>query len=130
MNLIESRKIALTGALTVVFQFFEEEEPLDLSWSGEHQDRIVWQLENGDLVRFLVSAHIEFEGLAIGKPDHLGDCIYKSFNDFLQPGDCAEDMTMEALENARTWTSRLLSELTGETLDIDREAIRKALTRP
>lgn len=63
-----------------------EEQDLDLSWdeSGE----TLKGLQNGSLVAFCARARVLFRGLEVAS-DYLGNCIYKSLEDFADHRECA-----------------------------------------
>jgi hypothetical protein len=66
----------------------EEEYDLDLSWDEDGETAKA--LERGELIAF--TAHVQVihrpTGAVLGD-DYLGNCVYKSFEDFMDHRECA-----------------------------------------
>lgn len=96
----------------------ETEYDLDLSW--DETDRTQKQLESGDLIAFC--AHVQVthrpSGAVLGN-DYLGNCIYKSFADFMDHRACGRQN--------RKWARQGKAGRCGSYFsDMIREAIREA----
>src|ERR1700732_211254 len=63
-----------------------EEQDLDLSWDDTGSTR--QGLEDGSLVCFCARARVFLRGLEVSS-DYLGQCIYKSLDDFQDHKECA-----------------------------------------
>lgn len=83
---------ALPG-LVVVFEFFPEADVWEID------DATQRRIDAGELEHFWVRAQGVIEGVPLGIPDTLGDCIYKSIRAFLG-GDYAADMKRTAISSA------------------------------
>lgn len=70
-----------------------EETDLDISWDDTGATRE--GLENGSLVAFCARARVFLRGMEIAS-DYLGNCIYKSLEDFMDHKECAA-------ENRKRW---------------------------
>ena len=64
-----------------------EEFDLDLSWDEDGQTRE--GLENGTLIAFCARARVFLRGKEIAS-DYLGNCIYKSLEDFANHKECGK----------------------------------------
>ncbi len=63
------------------------EDDLDISWDDSGETRR--GLENGSLIAFCARARVYFRGLEVSS-DYLGNCIYKSLEDFADHKECAK----------------------------------------
>lgn len=63
-----------------------EEDDLDLSW--DENGETLKGLQNGSLVAFCARARVLFRGLELAS-DYLGNCVYKSLEDFEDHRECA-----------------------------------------
>lgn len=70
----------------VIIDAVEEECP-DLSWADEET---LHRLEIGSLVNFTARARVFLRGKEIAS-DYLGNCIYKSLDDFQDHKECAAE---------------------------------------
>lgn len=66
-----------------------EEFDIDLSWDDD--GRVATGLDNGEFIVFCAHAYVEYmpTGKVIGE-DYLGQCIYKSFDDFADHRECGK----------------------------------------
>jgi hypothetical protein len=64
-----------------------EEEDLELSWDDDGFSKR--GLEDGSLVAFCARARVYFRGLEVAS-DYLGNCIYKSLEDFADHKECGK----------------------------------------
>jgi hypothetical protein len=62
-----------------------EEDDLDLSWDETGETRK--GLESGRFIAFVARVRVFFRGNEVGT-DYLGNCIYKSFDDFMDHREC------------------------------------------
>ena len=65
----------------------EEEYDVDLSWDDDGSTRE--GLENGTLIAFCAKAAVYYRGREIAT-DYLGNCIYKSLDDFMDHKECGK----------------------------------------
>lgn len=65
-----------------------EEEDLDLSWDEDGSTRA--GLESGSLIAFCARARVFLRGLEVAS-DYLGNCVYKSLDDFQDHKECAAE---------------------------------------
>ena len=65
----------------------EEEYDVDLSWDDDGSTRE--GLENGTLIAFCAKAAVYCRGREIAT-DYLGNCIYKSLDDFMDHKECGK----------------------------------------
>ncbi len=65
----------------------EEEYDVDLSWDDDGSTRE--GLENGTLIAFCAKATVYYRGREIAT-DYLGNCIYKSLDDFMDHKECGK----------------------------------------
>lgn len=77
---------------------------LDLSW--DEDGSAAEGLKRGELVAFCARATVLFNGAEIGC-DYLGNCIYRSFEDFRTDGGYFPDMVRCAIREARIFASNL-----------------------
>lgn len=96
------RKIEKLG-LTIQFRFFAETSDLDFG-SAEDRAEIQQKIERGELEHFCAQAQAYLEGVPIGEPDYLGDCIYKSIDEFMEDPYCP-DMVNAAIANAKAFAA-------------------------
>ena len=64
-----------------------EEDDLDLSWDDTGETRE--GLESGRFIAFVARVRVFFHGQTVGT-DYLGNCIYKSFDDFMDHRECGK----------------------------------------
>lgn len=64
----------------------EEEHDVDLSWDDESTSE---GLANGTLIAFCAKAAVYYRGREIAT-DYLGNCVYKSLDDFMDHKECGK----------------------------------------
>lgn len=75
-----------------------EETDLDLSW--DDTGKVREDLEAGELIAFVARVRVFFQGTEIGT-DYLGNCIYKSLEDFQDHRECGKQNAKYARQEQR-----------------------------
>jgi hypothetical protein len=75
-----------TRNFSVVVEAYPEHE-LDLSWDEDHS--VANGLRTGRLIAFLAHAEVILNGRVVGEY-WLGNCIYRSFEDFMDHKECGK----------------------------------------
>jgi hypothetical protein len=64
-----------------------EEDNLDLSW--DEDGSVTKGLKNGEFIAFCARVRVWLKGQCVGT-DYLGDCIYRSFAEFMDHKECGK----------------------------------------
>ena len=99
MNVLDSRHLHTLGDISVFLDALEEDSP-DLSWDDTGETTAA--IARGDLFLFCARIQVLRKGVPIGS-DYLGNCVYHSLDDFMQPRGYFIDMVREAFRDAREW---------------------------
>ena len=75
-----------TKHFTVIVEALEEQD-LDLSWDDDGS--IAEGLQSGEFIAFCAHVKVLLNGRVVGE-DYLGNCIYRSFDDFLDHRECGK----------------------------------------
>lgn len=98
----------------------EEEWDVDLSF--DKTGRVRKQIESGDLIMFC--AHVEVihkpTGAVLGE-DYLGNCIYKSFEDFMDHRKCGKQNRKWAKQGKEGRCGSYFADMIGEAIREARE---------
>jgi hypothetical protein len=99
------------------------EEEFDLDLSFDETGRVAKQLDAGDLIAFV--AHVEVihkpTGMVLGE-DYLGNCIYKSFADFMDHRACGRQNRKWKKQGKTGRCGSYFSDMISQTISEAREA--------
>jgi hypothetical protein len=112
MNALATIREFKTKNFTVIVDAVEE---FDLDLSFDDSGEILKDLESGRLVAFCARVRVFFNGSEVGS-DYLGNCIYKSYEEFMnhvgsngEYGSYFTDMVRSAISEARKRVSVMQS---------------------
>lgn len=78
-----------------------KEFDLDLSWDEDGET--AQKIEDGEYIAFCAHATVIHRATgAILANDYLGNCVYRDFDDFRQPGGYFQSMVRNVVKEART----------------------------
>jgi hypothetical protein len=101
-------------------------EEFDVDLSFDDDGSVSKDLDNGNLIVFCAHAYVEHmpTGKVIGE-DYLGNCIYKSFDDFVDHRECGKQNRKWAKQGkdgcCGSYFSQMISEAIGEAREHAKE---------
>lgn len=96
----------------IAFEFYPEDmDPMD-SFDDEATDmrELYYKLETGQWCWFRVRCVASINNITLGD-DHLGGCLYDSYEQFIEDNDYAQDMIGQAVKEARDSVERIVQKV-------------------
>lgn len=109
---IETIEAGRRSGFDIAFEFYPEElDPRD-SFDDEVTDmkELWYKIETGQWQWFRVRCVASVNGINLGD-DHLGGCLYDSYEQFVDANDYAQDMIDQAVKEARNSVDRIIQKI-------------------
>ena len=114
MDIIEKRTIRRYKGFTVIFKALAEHD-LDLSWSDDPY-QLGEDIDQGHLIAFCACVELHYKHILLAD-EYLGQCIYKSIDEFINIRDgYFDDMVESAFLEGRRELVKLRDGMNSITL--------------